>query len=170
MANQNFVLTPTNDAETALARKVKHYVEERGARATLMNPREHDEMMAVVLGLSHFIAIVSADALTSFDRFRSMKETGGTTFKVLLTLVESVLSEDPDLYASLQMSLPDIGKIEDLFLEKSRTWAALVKKKDRQEFARRMGSLRAELEKSDPDFGKAYENMYRLLDNAAFDK
>ncbi|GAI64600.1 unnamed protein product, partial [marine sediment metagenome] len=30
------------------------------------------------------------------------------TYKVLLTLVESVLSEDPELYASLQMNLPNI--------------------------------------------------------------
>ena len=165
VANQNFALTPTSDEETALAQKIKQYLEERGARATLMSPQEHDEMMAVVLGLSHFIAIASADALLSFDKFKMMKEIGGTTYRVLLTLVESVISEDPELYASLQMSLPNIRQIEEQFLSKSKTWADLVNSKDRQEFVRRMSALRKNLEKSDPDFGRAYQNMYRLLES-----
>lgn len=164
MNNQNFVLTPTNEEENSLAEKIKQYVEERGARATLMTPQEHDEMMAVILGLSHFIAIVSADALLSFDKLKRMKEIGGTTYKVLLTLVESVISEDPELYASLQMSLPNVEQTEDLFLRNARAWADLVRNRDRQEFVRRMNALRSKIEKSDPDFGKAYENMYRLLE------
>jgi len=165
VSNQNFALTPTSVEETALAQKIKLYLEERGARATLMSPQEHDEMMAVVLGLSHFIAIASADALLSFDKFQLMKEIGGTTYRVLLTLVESVISEDPELYASLQMSLPNIRQIEELFLRKSKEWADLVNSKDRQEFVRRMSALRNSLEKGDPDFGRAYQNMYRLLES-----
>ncbi len=77
--NQNFILTPTNEEETALAQKIREYLEARGARATMMTPYEHDEMMAVILGLSHFIAIVSADTLLSFDRLREMEAVGGST-------------------------------------------------------------------------------------------
>lgn len=164
MNGQNFVLTPTNEEENTLAQKIKQYLEERGANATLMTPQEHDEMMAVVLGLSHFIAIVSADALLTSEKFKQMKEIGGTTYRVLLTLVESVISEDPELYASLQMSLPNMEQTEELFLKNARTWADLVKNRDRQEFVRRMNALRNRIEKSDPDFGKAYQNMYRLLE------
>ncbi len=164
MNGQNFVLTPTSEEENSLAQKIKQYLEERGANATLMTPQEHDEMMAVVLGLSHFIAIVSADALLTSEKFKQMKEIGGTTYRVLLTLVESVISEDPELYASLQMSLPNMEQTEELFLKNARAWADLVKNRDRQEFVRRMNALRNRIEKSDPDFGKAYQNMYRLLE------
>ncbi len=164
LANQNFALTPINEEETALAQKIKQYLEKQGARATLMSPQEHDEMMTVVLGLSHFIAIASADALLSFDKLKLMKDIGGTTYRVLLTLVESVISEDPELYAALQMSLPDIQQTEEQFLSRSKAWADLVKSQDRQEFVRRMSALKESLEKSDPDFGRAYQNMYRLLE------
>ncbi len=164
LANQNFVLTPTDEKETSLAQKVKHYLEDRGAHTTLMTPQEHDEMMAIVLGLSHFIGIVSADTLQSFDKFKRMKEIGGTTYKLLQTLVESVISEDPKLYASLQMSLPNIAQIEEVFQRKSKAWADLVKNRDGQEFIKRMSALRNRLEKDDPDFGRAYENMYKLLE------
>jgi len=164
IVNQNFVLTPTNERERTLAQKVREYLETRGAKVALMTPQEHDEMMAVILGLSHFIAIVSADTLVSFDRLKQMEAISGITYKVLLTLVESVISEAPELYASLQMSLPNMMKIEKLFQQRVKTWAGLVEKKDKQEFVDRMKALRSRLEEGNPDFGKAYENMYKIVE------
>ena len=164
IANQNFVLTPTTERERTLAEKVREYLETRGAKVTLMTPREHDEMMAVILGLSHFIAIVSADTLLSLDKLARMKTVGGITYKVLLTLVESVLAEDPELYASLQMNLPNMAEIEELFQRAGKTWGDLVKNRDRHEFVERMNALRNRLKEGTPDFGKAYENMYKLAE------
>ena len=164
IVNQNFVLTPTNERERTLAQKVREYLETRGAKVALMTPQEHDEMMAVILGLSHFIAIVSADTLVSFDRLKQMEAISGITYKVLLTLVESVISEDPELYACLQMNLPDMMKIEKLFQQRVKTWTGLVEKKDKQEFVKRMSALKSRFEKINPDFGKAYENMYKIVE------
>jgi prephenate dehydrogenase len=93
-----------------------------------------------------------------------MKKIGGTTFKVLYTLIESVISEDPELYASLQMSFPDITDVENLFLTKTQLWTDMVKNGDKKEFVRRMTSLREKLEKTDPAFSHAYENMYRITE------
>jgi prephenate dehydrogenase len=164
LVNQNFVLTPTNDGEIALADKVRDYLEAKGARVSLMIPEEHDRMMTVILGLAHFIAIASAETLLSMDRFQEMKQIGGTTFRVLYTLMESVISEDPELYASLQMSFPDIGEIEGQFQQSVKTWADLVKSGDRQAFVDRMSALKDRLEETDPHFKRAYEDMYRITE------
>ena len=160
--NQNFILTPTSDEEQSLAQKIKDYLEARGARVSVMTPQEHDEKMAIILGLSHFIAIVSADALLSSGKLKPAAAIGTVTYKVLLTLIESVLSEDPELYASLQMNIPYIAEVEGLFQERARVWADLVRNKNRQEFVQQMSALREKLEAGNPDFGKAYENMYKL--------
>lgn len=162
--NQNFVLTPTGDEETALAQKIKDYLEVRGARVTLMTPREHDETMSLVLGLSHFIAIVAADTLLSSGKLKPMEAAGSSTYKVLLTLIESVLSEDAGLYASIQMNLPRVTEFEKLFQSRAGEWADLVAGKDRQEFIRRMKTLKDRLEKVAPDFEEAYGNMYRIVE------
>jgi prephenate dehydrogenase len=114
--------------------------------------------------LAHFISIVSADTLLSLEKFAEMKKLGGTTFKVLYTLVESVISEDPELYASLQMSFPNIADVENLFQAKTKLWADMVKNGNKQEFVRRMTALREKLEKTDPAFNHAYENMYRITE------
>jgi prephenate dehydrogenase len=162
IAGQNFVLTPTSEKEEVLAGKIRKYLEARGARVSIMTPQEHDEKMAVVLGLSHFVAIVAGDTLLTADRLKQEGKVGGITYRVLLTLVESVISEDPELYASIQMNLPGTAAIESLFQEKVGEWADLVKSKDRAGFVRRMKQLKERLEKDNPDFGRAYQNMYRL--------
>jgi len=164
IVNQNFVLTPTSDEEATLAQKIKNYLEAKGARVALMTPQEHDETMSLVLGLSHFIAIVSADTLLSAGKLQPMETVGSTTYKVLLTLVESVLSEDPELYASIQISLPEVTEYERLFQSRAKEWADLVFGRDRQEFVRRMKALKDKLDKVAPDFMKAYENIYRIVE------
>jgi prephenate dehydrogenase len=93
-----------------------------------------------------------------------MEQIGGSTYRVLLTLVESVISEDPELYASLQMNLPKVTEAEDLFQKSSKIWSDMVRNRNRQDFVRKMTSLKERFEKSDPDFGQAYQNMYRLLE------
>lgn len=162
ISGQNFVLTPTGSEEGVLAGEVRDYLEKRGASVNLMTPEEHDDKMAVILGLSHFIAIVAGDTLLNSNKAVQPTKLGGITYKVLLTLVESVISENSELYASIQMNLPGVPDIEALFQRKAAEWAEMVKNKDRDAFIRRMKTLKSRLEKDNPDFGKAYENMYRL--------
>lgn len=164
ITNQNFVLTPTNKDERVLAQKVREYLEARGARVTLMTPRQHDEMMSVILGLSHFIAIVSADTLLSLNKLNLLRAISGSTYKLWLTLVESVIAEDPEFCASLQMNLPGGEKVKKLFQSRLEDWTDLVENKDRKEFVQRMHALRNRLEKDDPELPRAYQNMYKLIE------
>jgi prephenate dehydrogenase len=164
IANQTFVLTPTSKEERALAEKARGYLEERNARVFMTTRQEHDELMAIILGLSHFIAIVSADTLLSLDRMKQTEALGGPTYKLLRTLVESVISEDAEFYASLQMNLPNMIAIEELFQRSAKAWTELVKGKDQEQFIRKMGFLREKLQKNSPDFGKAYQNMYKIIE------
>jgi len=89
IANRSFMLTPTNEEEKALAERAREYLEAREARVTLVSPEEHDEIMTVVLGLSHFIAIVAGDTILRFNRLRQMGGASGITFKLLSTLTEN---------------------------------------------------------------------------------
>lgn len=164
--NQNFILTPTNDAEQVIADKVRDNLVEKGGLVTMMTPEEHDHLMAVVLGLSHFIAIASADVLLGFEQLQKMKAIGGPTYRVLLTLAESVITEDPELYASIQMNLPGLPEMEDLFRKSTAAWADIVKKGKRQQFIEKMNLLKEKLPEADPDFGRSYRDMYKILDES----
>jgi len=160
---QKFVLTPTNTEEQALAEKTRAYLEVREAKAVLMEPAEHDEIMSIVLGLSHFIALVSADTLAGLGKIKESGLVSGTTYRMLLKMAEAVVSEDPDFYSSLQQNLPDTVKLESLFTRKAGEWASLVNEGKRDEFIKKMRDLKDTLEKEDPEFNSAYHDMYRML-------
>lgn len=162
---QRFVLTPTKKQEVLLAEKVRGYLEEREARVEVMTPQQHDELMGIVLGLAHFIALVSADTLAALNRMKEAQKVSGTTYRMLLKMSEAVLSEDPSFYSSLQVNLPGLPAAQKLFIRKADEWASLVKHGKRGEFIQRMKSLKEAFAKDDPGFTSAYKDMYRLIED-----
>jgi hypothetical protein len=62
------------------------------------------------------------------------------------------------------MNLPEMGKIETLYIAKAQEWLDLIKQKNPQAIVDRMVRLKAKLLKVDPDFAKSYEVMYRMLE------
>lgn len=165
MANHNFILTPTNPKEDSLAVKAKAYIESHRGKVSIMSPEEHDKTMAWVLGLPHLLALVAADTLLRLDSFESLEKLGGTTCKLLLMLADSVLTEDPELYASLQINIPGVTDLHKQYHQNLQEWTGLVTQKDRQGFINRMKSLSERRRKTDAEFGKAYDDMYRTLNN-----
>ena len=162
-AGHNFILTPTNQTEAALAEKVGSYIKNRGGKVSLMSPEQHDQTMAIVLGLPHLIALVAADTLLQLGKFEDLEKIGGTTCKLLLMYADSVLSEDPELYASLQMNLGGMGDVHERFQKNLGAWTDLVKNQHRKAFIEKMAALANKRGQADPDFKKAYQRMYRTL-------
>ncbi len=165
----NVVLTPRDEADEALSTRVQGYLEALGARVSVMNPAKHDHLMAAVLGLAHYIAIAAGDALLGQPDLKQMEAIGGMTFKALLTLIESVLSEDPALYASIQMHLPTLPGMQSDFVARAGAWADMVRAGDENAFITRMAALKERLRELDLDTSRAYGNMYKLADSGQAD-
>ena len=164
--NKAYILTPTNATEHKFAEKYKGWLEKVGARVFIMSPKKHDEFMSVVLGMPHFIGLVACDTLLEQPDFLQTKKVAGTTYRLLFTLAEATALETPDMYASLQTSLPEMGKIEDLFIQKAEEWLSLVKQKDSAAIVEKLAKLKAKLTQTDSEFEKSYETMYKMLEAA----
>ncbi|PVX26523.1 MAG: prephenate dehydrogenase [Candidatus Bathyarchaeum sp.] len=166
LQGQNFVLTPVSDEEKRFASELREWLEKRGTTVSVLSPRNHDELMSLVLGFPHFVGLVAGDTLMNNSNFVDAKAVGGATYKLLLTLAEAVSSEEPKFYSSLHMSLPDMEKIEGLFLSKVEEWLKLVKSKDCAGFSGKMEQVKKRLKELDPTYESAYRAMYRLLDDS----
>src|SRR5450756_2541626 len=160
-----YVLTPTNAKEQEFAEKFKKWLEQEEAHVFIMTPEKHDELMSVVLGLPHFLGLVACETLLEQKNLPETKKVAGTTYRMLFTLAEATALETPDLYASLQTNLPELGKIEDLFMAKAQEWLSLIKKKDLAAIVDRMERLKKKLMETDSDFAKSYEVMYKMLES-----
>lgn len=147
ICNQNIVLTPTNNAEIALANRAKRYLEARGAHAPMMSPQEHDRMMAVVLGLGHFISLAAADTLLAYCNPQPGVHITSSTYKALLDMINSVISQNPGLTAWLQTNLPAMTEIRKLIVEKTKEWATLIENGSNEELALKVSILDAGLRK-----------------------
>jgi len=147
--DQNFILTPTITKERKFAEDFKTWLEKRQVNVSIMSPRKHDELMSVVLGLPHFIGIVVSDTLTDCVDLLETKRAAGTSYKLLLSLAERVVSQEPEFCASLQMNLPRVESVEGVFCEKTREWLKAIKRKDKSTFADKMRVVKAKLERMD---------------------
>lgn len=166
LRGQNFVLTPLGDEEMRFAVEFRDWLEKRDAKVSIMSPRKHDELMSLVLGFPHFVGLVAGDTLVNTSNFVDAKAVGGATYKLLLTLAGAVSSEEPDFYSNLHMSLPEMEKIESLFLSKVEEWLRLVKRKDCAGFSGKMEQVKKYLQELDPDFERYYGLMYRFLNDS----
>ena len=167
--NKAYILTPTNAMEKAFAEKYKKWLEKVGARVFIMSPKKHDALMSVVLGLPHFLGLVACDSLLDHADYAETKEVAGTTYRMLFILAEATAMENPELFSSLQFSLPEMEKLEMLVIEKAREWLNLIKQKDPEAVAAKMDLLKSKLMKASRDYEKSYEIMYKMLEAAETD-
>jgi len=162
--NKAFILTPTNSQEKEFAESFKKWLETKKARVFIMPPKKHDELMSVVLGLPHFLGLVACDTLLEQADYPETKKVAGTTYRMLLTLAEATALENPELFSSLQFSLPEMEKIENLFIEKARELLNLIRQKDPESVATKMDNLKSKLMKASRNYEKSYEIMYKMLE------
>ena len=164
--NKAYILTPTNPKEEAFAEKYKTWLEKVGARVFIMSPKKHDELMSVVLGFPHFLGLVACDTLLEQADYAETKNVAGTTYRMLFTLAEATALENPELFSSLQLSLPEIEKIETAFIEKAREWLTLIKQKDPAAIAAKMEQMKLKLMKTSRGYEQSYDIMYKMLEAA----
>ena len=163
VAHKAYVLTPTNPKEQAYAEEIKTWLEKDQAHVFVMTPQKHDELMGIVLGFPHFLGLAACETLLEQPGFSESKKLAGTTYRMLVTLAESVAMETPDLYANVQTKLANLDKMEELFITNAQQWLDLMKKKDSNALMERMNQLRTKLEKTDNQYTKSYEIMYKML-------
>jgi prephenate dehydrogenase len=163
VAHKAYVLTPTSPAEDAYAQNFKTWLEKEGARVFVMSPRKHDELMSLILGFAHFVGLAACETLLEQQSFPESKKLAGTTYRMLFTLAEVVAQETPDLYANVQTKLDGLDKIEEFFIANAQEWLDLLKNKDSKGIMERMNRLRTKLNNVDSEYGKSYEDMYKML-------
>ena len=161
-----FILTPTSSQEEEFAESFKKWLETKKAHVFVMPPKKHDELMSVVLGFPHFLGLVACDTLLEQAGYSETKNVAGTTYRMLFTLAEVTALENPELFASLQLRLPELEKIERLFIEKAHEWLNLVKQKDPAAITSKMEHLKSKLMKTSRNCGQSYEIMYKMLEAA----
>jgi len=134
IAGQTIVVCPARASEETVARLTGIFTRE-GAVCTRATPEEHDRMMAVVQGLTHFVTICMADAMRrSGCDIRATEPYMSPVYQIELGLVGRLLSQDGALYADILEKNPYVPEVIDACRVAAENLSEIVKSGDPKAF------------------------------------
>lgn len=164
---QVFVLTPVRGSKWLAWLKdilVKHR-----ARVYESTPKEHDEIMAVVQGLTHFAYISLGKTLEELDfDIKKSRNFSSPIYELMLDMVGRIIGQDPHLYAEIQMQNPKVPSVHEKFIETAKKLSQTVKNKDEAGFVSAMAAAAKHFDDVDRAMGrsdKAISSLVSELEN-----
>lgn len=106
-----------------------------GAEITIATPEDHDRMMAVVQGLTHFVTLCMADSARRLgvDIGKTLPFTS-PVYQIELSLVGRLLSQDPALYADILQQNPYVPEVLAACTASAQELQGIVKSGDSVRF------------------------------------
>jgi prephenate dehydrogenase len=134
---------------------------------------EHDMVMAVVQGLTHFAYISTASTLRALDvDVKDSRNFASPIYILMLDLIARIVGQSPQLYASIQMHNPHIVKVHRTFIEQASKLGNIVAEKDTGAFtklmtdaAKHVGDLDASMGRSDKAILALNEELRKLTES-----
>jgi len=132
---QIIVTTPGRDAEACSW--VNDQLSAWGAVVVQSDPKEHDDLMAVVQALRHFATFVFGRFLSmrNIDLFRTL-EFSSPIYRLELGMVGRLFAQDPDLYAEIIFATPERRELLQAYVTSLKESMAMINNGDKDEFIR----------------------------------
>jgi len=132
---QTIILCPQRISNKELYQKVNFILTNRGANIVEMTPEEHDKMMAVIQGLTHFSAIALCHCMKdlNFDIKKSFECTS-PVYRLTLDMAGRILNQEPELYADISLLNPITPEILLQYIKSAETLFKKIQTKDREGF------------------------------------
>ncbi len=114
MRGQTIIFVPLRKGH--LYDKIEAMFKKNGAKIEFLTAEEHDEIMSVIQGLTHFILLSFGITLKNlnFDVENSRKFMS-PMYEIIMDFVGRLLHQDPHLYAMIQTNF-EMDKIHETFL------------------------------------------------------
>lgn len=136
---QTVILVPIKGRSEKWFPVIRRLFEESGAHVEITTAEEHDRLVSVVQGLTHFayIAIGTTIDRLDFDIKKSRKFVS-PVYSIMLDFVGRILGQNPYLYALIQMENPGVPEVHEAFIKECEELSSLVKAHDEEGFVRKM--------------------------------
>ena len=128
---QTVILTPPDERCVKWYPVIHDVFEEAGAHIEIISAKEHDRIMAVVQGLTHFayIAIGSTFKELDFDVAKSRRFMS-PVYEIMVDFVGRILAQNPYLYAMIQVNNRDVELVHKTFIKECEKISDVVKGDD----------------------------------------
>jgi len=136
---QTVILVPVKGRSEQWLPVIRELFEESGAHVEVTTAAEHDLLVSVVQGLTHFayISIGTTINRLDFDLEKSRKFVS-PVYGIMLDFVGRILGQNPYLYALIQMENPGVLEVHETFIRECQELSGLVRAHDEEGFVRKM--------------------------------
>jgi prephenate dehydrogenase len=134
LKSQTIIVCPVR-AEEHLVHRLMAIFRKEGARCTTANAEEHDRMMAVVQGLTHYVTLCMAESIRRLGLdIEATRAFTSPVYQIELSLVGRLLSQDPDLYADILQQNPYVPDVLEACRSSAGELAEIVGSKNPELF------------------------------------
>jgi prephenate dehydrogenase len=134
LKGQTIIICPARVEDAALQNLLAVFQNE-GARCTIATPEEHDRMMAVVQGLTHYVTLCMAESIRRLGiDITATQEFTSPVYQIELSLMGRLLSQDPDLYADILQQNPFVPEVLGACRSSAGELAEIIGSKDPELF------------------------------------
>lgn len=130
LKGQTIIACPARAGE-ARTENLLNIFRDEGATCTITTPEEHDKMVAVVQGLTHYVTLCMADTVRRLGMdIRATQAFTSPVYQIELSLMGRLLSQDPELYADILEENPYVPEVLAACRGSAADLEAIVKKHD----------------------------------------
>ncbi|MDQ1274463.1 MAG: prephenate dehydrogenase, partial [Euryarchaeota archaeon] len=136
---QTVILVPVKGRSEKWFPVIRNLFEESGAHVEITTAEEHDRLVSVVQGLTHFAYITIGTTIDRLDfDIKKSRKFVSPVYSIMLDFVGRILGQNPYLYALIQMENPGVPEVHEAFIKECEELSSLVRAHDEEGFVRKM--------------------------------
>lgn len=171
LEGQVFVLVPVRGEKWL--KWLKKFLKDHKVRIYESTAEEHDRIMAVVQGLTHFTYISIGKTLQELDfNIKESRKFSSPIYELMLDMVGRIIGQNPRLYAEIQMENPRVSDVHREFLSVAGKLNNVILNKDENTFieimkdaARHFDDLERAMGRSDKAISSLIHELEQLRDS-----
>ena len=136
--------------------KVYKFLENENARLIVTSPQNHDKMMSVVQGLTHFAYIGIAATIERLNiDIKESRKFASPVYGLMVDMIARIVAQNPYLYYSIQTENRYIKETHETFISVYRELNDMILTKDQEGFVHLMGSAAKHLDDLEAALGRS---------------
>lgn len=157
LRQQTIIVCPARTSEARLHDLLAIFHAE-GAACTITTPEQHDRMMAVVQGLTHYMTLCMADTVRRLGiNLEKTADFTSPVYQIEISVMGRLLSQDAGLYADILQMNPYVPEVLEACHASAGELAEIVRSQDRELFG-------VFFEQNRRHFGPACEEGMKITD------
>lgn len=156
LEGQVIILTPIKNRSNKSFDNIKNFLEKRNVHIVISTPEEHDKIMSVVQGITHFSYISIASTIKKLNiNAKKSREFASPIYSLMLDMISRIVSQNPYLYYSIQKSNDETAISRRTLIEESIYLSKLIENGEEELFVENMSDSAKHLDEFEEALGRS---------------